>query len=147
MTATSFGLPDPATLPAFYQGVTAKRGIAWVIDTVLIAIVAAAVLPLTLFTGIFFFPLMIIFAGFFYRWAMLRAASATFGMMLMAIEFRDHQGARLTPAAAFSHTLLFSISTAVPPLQLLSICAMILTPRGQGLTDHLLGTAAINRPA
>jgi hypothetical protein len=32
------------------------------------------------------------------------------------------------------------------PLQFISMGMMALTPRGQGLSDTMLGTAAINRP-
>ncbi|MFA5539808.1 MAG: RDD family protein, partial [Gemmobacter sp.] len=33
------------------------------------------------------------------------------------------------------------------PVQILSVGLMLTGARAQGLTDHLLGTAAINRPA
>jgi hypothetical protein len=33
------------------------------------------------------------------------------------------------------------------PLQLISMILMLVTERGQGLTDVILGTTALNRPA
>jgi uncharacterized RDD family membrane protein YckC len=147
MTAASLGLPDPTTSPAFYQGVSIKRAAAWLIDTVMIAIVSALILPFTLFLGIFIFPLMMLVTGFFYRWFTLTSGSSTWGMRMMAIQIRDKDGMKLSSETALMHTLGFSISIVVAPLQLVSIAMMLLTARGQGLTDHLLGTTAINRPA
>ncbi len=140
-------LPDPNRQAQFYDGVVIKRGLAWVIDVVLIAIISTLVLPFTAFTGIFFFPFLMLVIGFFYRWFTLAGRSSTWGMRLMSIEFRDLQGARFTSGTALMHTLGYSISVAMAPLQLISIAMMFLTARGQGLTDQLLGTAAINRPA
>jgi len=48
---------------------------------------------------------------------------------------------------AFWHTLGFSISLAIPLLQVISIGLMLTSRRGQGLTDHLLGSVAIHRQA
>ena len=36
---------------------------------------------------------------------------------------------------------------AIFPLQLVSIVLMLISDRKQGLTDHLLGTVALNRSA
>lgn len=141
------GLPDPHRSARFYAGVPAKRLLAWVVDTVVIAIASAVVLPFTAFTAIFFFPALMLFVGFFYRWFTLAGASATWGMRLMAIEIRAPDGCRLSNESAFAHTLGYTISVAIPPLQLVSVVMMLLTDRRQGLTDIVLGTAAINRPA
>ncbi|HSG55282.1 MAG TPA: RDD family protein, partial [Paracoccaceae bacterium] len=48
---------------------------------------------------------------------------------------------------AVAHTLGLSISFAMPLLQVVSIILMLTTARKQGLTDHLLGTVALNRAA
>ena len=68
-------------------------------------------------------------------------------MRLMAIELRDASGARLDLGLAFLHTIGYTVSWAVAPLQLISVILMAATPRGQGLTDMVLGTAALNRRA
>ncbi len=141
------GLPDPHLLPEFYDGVVAKRALAWVVDVVLVFLLCLVVLPFTAFLGLFFFPALMLVTGFLYRWATIAARSATLGMRLMAIELRDAEGLRLTGQAAFLHTLGYTVSLTVAPLQLISILMMLLTERRQGLTDHVLGTAAINRPA
>jgi hypothetical protein len=141
-----FNLPDPSTQPEFYQGVVFKRGLAWVFDAILIAILSALVLPFTAFTGIFFFPGLMLVMGFFYRWFTLAGGSSTWGMRLMSIELREADGGRFSGGTAFWHTAGYTFSILVAPLQLISVLLMLVTSRGQGLTDHLLGTTAINRP-
>jgi uncharacterized RDD family membrane protein YckC len=77
----------------------------------------------------------------------LANGSATWGMRLMAIELRRWDGRRFDLEAAFLHTLGYSISIAITPLQVVSVVLMLSSSRGQGLTDHLIGSAALNRPA
>jgi len=143
---TGFSLPDPATQPEFYQGVVLKRGLAWVFDAILIGILSALVLPFTALTGIFFFPGLMLVMGFFYRWFSLAGGSSTWGMRLMSIELREADGGRLSGSTAFWDTAGYTFSILVAPLQLISVLLMLVTSRGQGLSDHVLGTAAINRP-
>lgn len=140
-------LPDPEMQPAFYEGVTLKRGVAFLVDAVLIALVSALVVPFTAFTGIFFFPALMAVVGFVYRVATIAGGSATLGMRLMAIEFRDANGARFDGGQALLHTAGFYFSCAVAPLQLVSVLMMLLTPRGQGLTDMVLSSVALNKRA
>lgn len=147
MTARSFTLPDPETQPTFYADVPAKRFIAWVIDMVLIAILCALILPFTAFTGIFFFPFLMLITGFIYRVLTLAGGSATWGMRVVGIELRAQTGDRFDFGAALLHTIGYSISFAVPLLQLLSIILMLASRKKQGLTDHLMGSVAINRAA
>jgi uncharacterized RDD family membrane protein YckC len=147
MQSTLFQHPDPAQNPEFYENVTLKRGLAWVIDSILIALISVILLPFTFFTGIFFFPVMMMVIGFFYRWFTLTGQGSTWGMRLMAIELKDKDGQNLSSQTAMVHTFGYSISVVFAPLQFISIAMMFLSSRGQGLTDHLLGTVAINRPA
>ncbi|WP_234417139.1 RDD family protein [Loktanella sp. Alg231-35] len=128
----------------YYAGVPFKRGIAWVLDMVLIALLCTLILPFTAFTGVFFFPVLMLVVGFIYRWFTIAGGSATWGMRIMGIGLRDHHGAALSSGLALAHTFGYSVSVAVPPLQLISIILMLVTPRGQGLTDHLLGTTAVH---
>ena len=138
-------LPDPDTQPQFYDGVAIKRLLAWVVDTILIVLVAVAILPFTAFTGVFFFPFLLLVVGFMYRTITLAGGSATWGMRLFSIEFRTMHGERFDLGTAFAHTLGYSISIAMFPAQAVSIILMLTTARGQGLTDHVLGTVAMNR--
>ncbi len=139
------GLPDAETEPEFYEGVPAKRLVAWVFDVIAIGLLTLLALPLTAFTGIFYFPFLFFLVGFLYRWVGLSQASATLGMRFAAIEVRDADGERLESGTAFLHTAGYAASVAVFPAQLVSIALMLVTPRRQGLTDLVLGTAAIRR--
>ena len=140
-------LPDPRSHAEFYADVPVKRLMAWVIDLVVVLGTGLLLLPFTLFTALFFLPFWLLVVGFGYRVVMLANGSATLGMRLMSIEMRTLQGERFTLGAAFLHTLGYSISFAFPLLQAVSVVLMLTTERGQGLTDHVLGTTALNRAA
>ncbi|MGZ2257734.1 RDD family protein [Roseobacter sp. A03A-229] len=139
--------PDPQAQPDFYKDVPLKRLMAWAVDAILTIIACLVILPFTFFTAIFFFPLLFLVVGFVYRMVTLANGSATWGMRLFAIELRKPDGERLDASTAFAHTLGYSVSCAAAPLQLISIVMMATTERGQGLTDHVLGTVMVNRRA
>ncbi|GAB4282008.1 MAG: RDD family protein [Roseovarius sp.] len=147
MSTDSWRIPDPRTQPDFYADLPLKRLIAWIVDTAIVALICLALVPLSAFAAVFFLPALMLAVGFVYRVLTLARHSATWGMRLMAIEFRTLPGARFDLPMALAHTFGFTLSCLVLPLQLLSIALMLSTPRGQGLSDHLLGTVAINRPA
>ena len=140
-------LPDPSDQPGFYAGVPGKRFLAWVIDTVLIFLVCLLVLPFTAFTGLFFFPFLMLVVGFGYRVVTIANGSATWGMRFAAIELRNARGERFDLGEAFLHTLGYSVSVGMPLLQVISIVLMLTGARGQGLTDHVMGSVALNRRA
>lgn len=140
-------LPDPDRHAEFYADVTTKRAIAWVIDTVAIGTLCAVVVVLTLFTAVFVLPVLYLSIGFVYRWVFLTRASATPGMRLASILFLDRTGARLDAPTAFLHTLGTSLSFLFVIPQIASVAMMMTNRRGQGLTDMVLGTVAMNRAA
>ncbi|WP_299962216.1 RDD family protein [uncultured Roseobacter sp.] len=140
-------IPDPQNQPEFYKDVPLKRLLAWGVDATLTFVLCLLVLPFTFFTGIFVFPLMFLIVGFMYRTVTLANGSATWGMRLLAIELRRTDGERLDVGGAFAHTLGYTVSWGVFPLQLISMVMMASTERGQGLSDHVLGTVAVNRRA
>lgn len=139
-------LPDPVRQQEFYDGVTVKRGLAWIIDFVLISAIALPIAFLTLI-GIFFIPLIYLVVSFLYRWAGLSRRSATPGMRLMAIEFRDAWGNKLDTGQSFLHVLIYMVTMGTFLLQLASITLMMVTQRGQGINDLALGITALNRKA
>ncbi|MCC6304133.1 MAG: RDD family protein [Rhodobacteraceae bacterium] len=141
------GLPDPDFQAEFYAGVPTRRLLAFVIDALATAALALVALPFTAFIGLFFLPVLVLLVGILYRWATISLGSATPGMRLLAIEFRDGAGQRLDSGRALAHTLLFALACAITPLQLLSAALMATSARGQGLGDRLLGTTAIRRAA
>lgn len=140
-------LADPLTQPQFYRDVAFKRLLAWVIDTIVITLISLLIVPFTAFVALFFILGLMALVGFAYRVITLTTGSATWGMRVMAIELRDATGARLNLGQAVLHTAGYTVSWAVAPLQLISIVLMATSNRGQGLTDHVMGTAALNRRA
>lgn len=138
-------LPDPARQPEFYDSVAPKRLIAWAIDSAIIALTILLLSPFTLFVGLIFFVPLYFALGFVYRVATIATGSGTWGMRIMAIELRQSTGARMDLQSAFLHTLGYTISMSFVLVQFVSIVLMLSSARGQGLTDHVLGTAAINR--
>lgn len=133
--------------PQFYEGVPAKRLLAFFVDTLIILALTLIAIPFTAFIGLFFLPFLYLAIGFAYRVVTLSRSSATWGMQLMAIELRTNDDARFDLPLAFFHTLGFVVSLAMPLLQLISIVLMLSTDRRQGLTDMALGTVALNRRA
>ena len=131
--------------PDAFAGVALKRGIAWIFDVVLIGILCALLLPFTAFTGIFFFPAMMLVVGFFYRWFTIAGGSATWGMRMVGVTLRDINGAPLSSGTALAHTAGYTLSVCVAPLQAISVIMMLVTANGKGLTDQFLGTFAVNR--
>jgi len=140
-------LPHPETHPEFYEDVVSKRLLAWLVDVLIISILTAFLSIFTLFTALFFWPLFYAVISFLYRWTTLAGKSATLGMRLFAIELRRNDGSYLDGGTAFLHTAGYFASVAIFPAQLISIAMMLLSPRRQGLTDAILGTAVLNTRA
>ncbi|MFU1476951.1 RDD family protein [Roseovarius sp. C7] len=143
-TPLSWHLPDPERQPEFYRDVPLKRFLAFWADTLVIFALSLVAVVLTAFTGLFFFPLLFLVVGFGYRSYMLACCSATWGMRLAAIEFRDRDGNRLDTQTALLHTAIYSVAWMIPVLQMISMGLMVFQPRGQGLSDLALGTVALN---
>ena len=137
--------PDPQTQPEFYDGVTLKRFLAWVVDALLIVLICLVIVPFTAFTGLFFFPALMLVVGFVYRWATLSSGSATWGMRLVAMEIRQADDRPLDGGMALLHTFGYTVSVAMAPLQLISVILMLTSERRQGLSDLVLGTVPLNR--
>jgi len=145
-TSTS-GLPDPDLHAEFYTDIPLKRLIAWAFDSVIVLVLTILVLPLTAFTGLFFFPLLFTMISFAYRVVTISSRSATWGMRLVSIELRDARGERFSTGLAAGHTFLYVAMFWTLLLELASIIMMLTGARRQGLHDLLLGTAAVNRTA
>jgi uncharacterized RDD family membrane protein YckC len=145
--STTWHLPDPETQAEFYADVRLKRLLAFFIDSLLLLVITLVIGLLTFGFGLLFAVPLWWLLNLAYRSMSLARWSATPAMRLLAIEFRTNRGARLDEVEAFLHSLGFVMSCTFFPLQLLSILLMGLTPRVQGLTDHLMGTVAINRRA
>ncbi len=140
-------LPDPDSHAEFYADVPLKRGLAWIVDMVLIALITLLIVPFTAFTALFYLPVLFLCVDFAYRTVTLARSSATPGMRLMAIRIRNGRGEPLDLAGAFLHTLGYTVSIGMVLPQILSVVLMLTGARAQGLTDHILGTVALNRAA
>lgn len=147
MTSPATTLPDPDYDADFYRDVVTKRGIAWLIDIALISAIVGVLIILSLFIAFIFLPVVYFFTSFVYRWLSLAAWSGTPGMRMMAIQLRGPDGRPLDGLSAFLHTTGYAISIVTFPLQMISVVMMLTTPRKQGLSDMILGTAMLNRPA
>jgi uncharacterized RDD family membrane protein YckC len=145
LARTGWGLPDPEHSPAAYAGVPFKRLVAWLIDGIAIFALTFVASVLTLGIGFLVFFGLMLLIGFVYRAISLAAASATPGMWFAGVELLNDRGERFDGTAAFLHTLGYTVSVAIPILQVASIVLMLVSARRQGLTDHILGTAAVNR--
>lgn len=140
-------LPDPRLDAQFYDGVPAKRLVAWAIDLIAVLGICLAFIIASLGLMAFIFPVLAFVANLAYRVFCISKWSATLGMRVTGIEVRNASGDRLTGAQAFWHTGLF-IFVFMSGLGIVAnILCILLNDRGQGLHDLLLGTAAINRPA
>ncbi|MFT4619308.1 MAG: putative RDD family membrane protein YckC [Sulfitobacter sp.] len=146
-TPAMTALPDPRYHADLYAGVPSKRLVAWFVDVVFTMLITAALVPFTLFTALLYLPLLYLVVSFVYRWITLTRGSATPGMRLAAIELRNRDGNRLDAGEAALHTLGYTMSFAVFPAQIVSVALMMISERGQGLTDHIMGTAMLNRRA
>jgi len=146
-TEPAWGLPDPDTQPEFYDDVPVKRFIAWLVDALIIFLTALLISVLTIGIGFFFFGFLVIAVAFTYRTVTLANRSATLGMRLAAIEMRNHRGERFDLATAALHTLGYQVSMSMVVPQIISIVLMLTSARAQGLTDHALGTVALNMAA
>ena len=116
-------------------------------DTCVILMLSLVVVLLTAFVGAFVWPLLYLVVGFVYRVATIAGGSATWGMRFVGIELRDAYGAHLNGGQALAHTAGYTVSMALPLLQVISILMMLTGSRAQGLTDAVLGTVALNRRA
>ncbi|MDB9857215.1 RDD family protein [Amylibacter sp.] len=139
-------LPDPKLDSQFYDGVPFKRLFAWVIDATLIFAICIGLVVITVGFGAFIFPLLAFVANIIYRIYCLTKWSATLGMRVLGIEIRNMQGDRIDQREASFHTGLYIFLTLTGLGIPASALAMLVTERGQGLHDLILGTTAINRP-
>jgi uncharacterized RDD family membrane protein YckC len=147
---------DPDLHPELFEGVLARRVLAFVIDFILIAV---PVLLASMF--IFVFGIVTLGLGFalYYLlppasvlWALVyfgmtigSHSSATVGMRLMDLQMRTWYGAPAYFVLGAVHAIFFwlSVSFFTPFILLVAF----FNPRRRLLHDMLLGTVVINNPA
>jgi uncharacterized RDD family membrane protein YckC len=147
---------DPATNPELFEGVLARRVVAFIIDFIIIAV---PVLLTAMF--IFAFGIVTLGLGFALYWLLPPATviwalgyfgftlggphSATIGMRVMEIEMRTWYGAPAYFVLGAVHAIAFWFTVSFfSPLILL---VAFFNERRRLLHDILLGTVIINSPA
>jgi len=144
---------DPVTNPELFEGVLARRCIAFVIDVIIIAIpvvFAAAFIFIvglvTLGLGWILYwllsPASVIWAICYYGLTFGSPASATIGMRAMDIEMRTWYGAPAYFVLGAVHAIVYWITVSfLTPLILL---VALFNQRRRLLHDMLVGTIVIN---
>lgn len=140
-------LPDPHLDAQFYEGIVVKRLLAWVLDVLVISALVLAALVASFGLLAFVFPALVVGMTLAYRSLCIVKWSATLGMRALAIELRNHRGERLDPFEAVAHTFIYVFAFMTVVGAMANAALMLVTDRHQGLSDLILGTAAINRPA
>ncbi len=144
---------DPATMPELFEGVLARRIVAFVID---VAVLTIPVLLAVVFIFVFglvtlglgwalywlLWPATVIWALLYYGACFGSPASATLGMRIMDIEMRTWYGAPAYSVLGAVHAVVFWVSvSALTPFILL---VGFFNERQRLLHDILLGTVVIN---
>jgi uncharacterized RDD family membrane protein YckC len=147
---------DPLTNPELFDGVLARRMMAFVIDIIVISIpvIFAALFILifgliTLGLGWILFwlwwPAAVIWAVIYYGITLGSPQSATVGMRVMNIQMRTWYGAPSYFLLGVTHAILFwlTVSLLTPFILLVGF----FSTRRRLLHDMLIGTVVIHRPS
>lgn len=146
---------DPASQPELFEGVSARRVIAFVIDLIILtvpmvflAVFIFAIGIVTFGFGFILYGMMpviaVLWALFYYGATLGSPRSATIGMRVMDLEMRTWYGAPGYFVLGAVHAIVFWISvSALTPFVLL-VC--FFNGRRRLLHDMLVGVVIINNP-
>ena len=144
---------DPFASPELFEGVLARRVVAFLIDFVILSIPVVFVSMFIFVVGVVTFglgflfygllwPAMIIWAICYYGMTLGGTASATIGMRAMDIEMRTWYGSPIYFVLGAVHAVVFWVTvSALTPFVLL-VC--LFNGRRRCLHDILVGTVVIN---
>ena len=145
--------PDPVEYPQFYDGVTIKRVIAYVIDFVICTLlglvggVVASILGVMSF-GLLFGPLIALLALIplaYYTYFIARSpAYATWGMRFVGIRVYRLNGEGPELLQAFVQSVVFLITAPATSFLILAVC--LFNSRRRCLHDIVAGTLILNDP-
>jgi uncharacterized RDD family membrane protein YckC len=146
---------DPAINPELFEGVLARRFLAFIIDVVIIAIPVMVATIFVLLLGLVTFgfgwllfwllsPGAVIWAILYYGMTFGSAASATIGMRVMDLEMRTWYGAPCYFVLGAVHAIVFWVTVSV--LTPLILLVGLFNERRRLLHDMLVGTVVINNP-
>jgi uncharacterized RDD family membrane protein YckC len=147
---------DPATSPELFEGVLARRVIAFIIDIIVIVIPLIVGWMFIFVFGLVTFglgwalfwlmsPGSVLWALVYYGITLGSPASATLGMRAMDIEMRTWYGAPAYFVLGAVHAIVFWISISV--LTPFILVVGLLNIRHRLLHDMLVGTVLINNAA
>ena len=144
---------DPATQPELFEGVLARRVVAFLVDLVVIAVpliflaififmFGLVTLGLGWFLFFFYGPITVIWALIYYGLTFGSPASATIGMRMVDLEMRSWYGAPCYFVLGAVHAIAFwlSVSFLTPFILLVAL----FNDRRRLLHDMLVGTIVIN---
>jgi len=146
---------DPITSPELFDGVLARRIVAFFIDVIIITVPVLIAGLFVLVFGLISFgfgfflyfllpPGAVLWALIYYGLTFGSPASATLGMRMMDLEMRTWYGAPAYALLGAVHAVAFWVSvSALTPLVLV---IGLLNERHRLLHDILLGTVVINNP-
>jgi len=144
---------DPATQPELFDGVLARRVVAFVIDVIIIAIplvlaamfiFAFGIVTLGLGWALYWLmpPATVIWAVVYFGITLGSPPSATIGMQVMDLEMRTWYGAPAYFVLGAVHAIAFWISVSALSPFILLVC--FFNERRRLLHDIVLGTVVIN---
>jgi len=147
---------DPAANPELFDGVLARRVVAFIIDLVIIAIPLIVASIFIFMLGLVTFglgwalfwllsPASVIWALCYYGMTLGSPASATLGMRAMDIEMRTWYGAPAYFVLGAVHAIVYWISVSM--LTPLILVVGFFNARRRLLHDMLVGTVLINNAA
>jgi len=144
---------DPVANPELFEGVLARRIVAFIIDIVIIAVPLIAASVFIFVIGLVTFglgwllfwllsPISVIWALAYYGFTLGSPASATIGMRAMEIEMRTWYGAPTYFVLGAVHAVVFwvTVSLLTPFILLVGF----FSARGRLLHDILVGAVLIN---
>jgi len=144
-------LPDPVSNPELFEGILVRRTVAYLIDLVVLGLIAFAIAIaglvlglLTLGLGWLAVPVLVVLAILGYYAATLGSpARATIGMQMMDIVLTPARGAPLDGWAILIHPVIFWVTIWISwPF---TILFALFTPRRQLLHDLICGTLMLRR--
>jgi uncharacterized RDD family membrane protein YckC len=144
---------DPAANPELFEGVLARRVVAFIIDLIIIAIPLVVASMFIFVFGLVTFgfgwalfwllsPASVIWALVYYGLTLGSPASATIGMRAMEIEMRTWYGAPAYFVLGTVHAVVYWISVSV--LTPFILLVGFFNGRRRLLHDILIGTVLIN---
>ena len=144
---------DPMVNPELFEGVLARRIVAFMIDLIIIAVPLVAASAFIFVIGLVTFglgwllfwllsPISVIWALAYYGFTLGGAASATIGMRAMEIEMRTWYGAPAYFVLGAVHAVVFWVTVSV--LTPFILLVGFFNARGRLLHDILVGTVLIN---